>query len=163
MLFRSPDWHSARYQDLTGTESRRRFRGRPRFELAAVLIEADRAAPPEGFLYLSLTGDKTVQERRQKALQNISTQPRSLRLRYILQGVGVPVSRTTRYEPLSPAARECFRHGRATASQEAAIRTALETPDIALIIGPPGTGKTQVIAALSRRLAEIGGDRKSVV
>lgn len=153
-----PDWHSARYQDLTGTESRRRFRGRPRFELAAVLIEADRAAPPEGFLYLSLTGDKTVQERRQKALQNISTQPRSLRLRYILQGVGVPVSRTTRYEPLSPAARECFRHGRATASQEAAIRTALETPDIALIIGPPGTGKTQVIAALSRRLAEIGGD-----
>lgn len=153
-----PDWHSAHYQELTSTESKRRFRGRPRFERAAVVIEADRTPPPEGFLYLSLTGDKTVQERRQKALQNINTQPRSLRLRYILQGVGVPASRTTRHEPMSAAARECFKHGRATASQEAAIRAALETPDIALIIGPPGTGKTQVIAALSRRLAEIGGE-----
>jgi len=153
-----PDWHSARYQNLNGTESRRAFRGRPRFERAAVLIESTHTPPPEGFLYLSLTGDKTVQERRQKALQNINTEARSLRLRYILQGVGVPVSRTTRHAPLSAAARACFKHGAATPNQEAAIRAALETPDIALIIGPPGTGKTQVIAALSRRLAEIGGE-----
>lgn len=153
-----PDWHSARYQNLNGTESRRAFRGRPRFERAAVLIESTHTPPPEGFLYLSLTGDKTVQERRQKALQNINTEARSLRLRYILQGVGVPVSRTIRHAPLSAAARACFKHGAATPNQEAAIRAALETPDIALIIGPPGTGKTQVIAALSRRLAEIGGE-----
>ena len=153
-----PDWHAASYQDLGSAENTRRFRGRPRFEPAALLIEADREPPPEGYLYLSLTGDRTVQERRQKALQNINTQARSIRLRYILQGVGVPVARTTRHAPLSAAARECFKQGRATASQEAAIRTALETPDIALIIGPPGTGKTQVIAALSRRLAEIGGE-----
>ncbi|KQV83929.1 hypothetical protein ASD15_30860 [Massilia sp. Root351] len=153
-----PDWHSARYQDLSGTESRRRFRGRPRFERGSVLIESTYLPPPEGFLYLSLTGDKTVQERRQKALQNINTQARSLRLRYILQGVGVPVSRITRHAPLSASARACFKHGAATPNQEAAIRAALETPDVALIIGPPGTGKTQVIAALSRRLAEIGGE-----
>ena len=155
---RQPDWHSSHYQSLTGNENNRRFRGRPRFERSAVLIESDRAAPPQGFLYLSLTGDRTVQERRQKALQNISMQSRSLKLRYILQGVDLPASRTARHVPLTAAARECFKHGRATQSQEAAIRTALETPDIALIIGPPGTGKTQVIAALSRRLAEIGGE-----
>lgn len=154
-----PDWHSTQYQNLTGTDNNRRFRGRPRFLPGAVLIEADRSAPPEeGFLYLSLTGDRTVQERRQKALHSISTQARSLKLRYILQGVNVPAARTARYEPMTPSARACFKHGRATESQEAAIRTALETPDIALIIGPPGTGKTQVIAALSRRLAEIGGE-----
>jgi len=153
-----PDWHSARYQDLSGAEQHRRFRGRPRFERAAVLIESAYMAPPEGFLYLSLTGDKTVQERRQRALQNINTQARSLRLRYLLQGVGVPVSRTVRQTPMSAAARACFKHGAATPNQEAAIRAALETPDVALIIGPPGTGKTQVIAALSRRLAEIGGE-----
>jgi len=153
-----PDWHSTHYQNLTGNESNWRFRGRPRFERSSVLIESDRRAPPEGFLYLSLTGDRTVQERRQKALQNISMQPRSLKLRYILQGVDVPVSRTARHEPMTAAARDCFKPGRATASQEAAIRTALETPDIALIIGPPGTGKTQVIAALSRMLAGTGGE-----
>lgn len=38
---------------------------------------------------------------------------------------------------------------------------ALETPDIALVIGPPGTGKTQVIAALTKRLAEIVGQTNS--
>ncbi len=152
-----PDWHSTNYQNLTGTDINRRFRGRPRFERSAVLIEADRGAPPEGFLYLSLTGDRTVQERRQKALNNIGTQARSVKLRYILQGVDVPVARTAHYAPMSASARDCFKHGSATESQEAAIRTALETPDVALIIGPPGTGKTQVIAALSRRLAEIGG------
>ena len=154
-----PDWHSTQYQNLTGTANNRRFRGRPRFERSAVLIEADRGAPPEeGFLYLSLTGDRTVQERRQKALHSIGTQARSLKLRYILQGVNVPASRTARHEPMTASARDCFKHGRATENQEAAIRTALETPDVALIIGPPGTGKTQVIAALSRRLAEIGGE-----
>lgn len=153
-----PDWHSTHYQNLTGTESNRRFRGRPRFERNAVLIEADRSPSAEGFLYLSLTGDRTVQERRQKALQNISMQSRSVKLRYILQGVDLPVSRTTRHSPMTASARNCFKHGRPTESQEAAIRAALETPDIALIIGPPGTGKTQVIAALSRRLAEIGGE-----
>jgi DNA polymerase III delta prime subunit len=38
------------------------------------------------------------------------------------------------------------------------LDVAINTPDIALIVGPPGTGKTQVIAALQRRLAETLGE-----
>ena len=41
-----------------------------------------------------------------------------------------------------------------TAAQMAAIRTALETPDVALIQGPPGTGKTRVIGALRALLRD---------
>ena len=153
-----PDWHHARYQDLLQSDNRKRFRGRPRFEDRAIFIKADDVSPPEaGFLYLSLAGDRTVQERRQKALVNIETSVRSLKLRYILQGASVPTPRLTRYEPITPASQACFKSGKPTDSQKRAIKMALETPDVALVIGPPGTGKTQVIAALSRRLAEIGG------
>lgn len=154
-----PDWHHASYQDLTQSDNNRRFRGRPRFEGRSIVIDSDRNTPPdEGYLYLSLAGDRTVQERRQKALANIETSARSLKLRYILQGVPVPTPRITRYEAITSNTRECFKNGKPTDSQKQAIKMALETPDIALIIGPPGTGKTQVIAALSRRLSEIGGD-----
>lgn len=151
-----PDWLHASLSDLTISDKNRQLRGRPRYESNAIVIESDWINPPEeGYLYLSLAGDRTVQERRQKALSNIRTSARSLKLRYILQGVPIPTGRLTKYEALTVNARECFKHGLATDKQEQAIKMALETPDIALIIGPPGTGKTQVIAALSRRLSEI--------
>ncbi len=154
-----PAWQEARYLDLTGPRTEARFYGRPRFDRQSIVIESERSSPPdEGYLYLSLAGDKKVQERRQRALQNINSEPRSLKLRYILKGVNVPAPRLSTYEVLSQAARDCFKNGNPTGAQTKAIKAALETPDICLIIGPPGTGKTQVIAALSRRFAELGGD-----
>ena len=156
-----PDWHHARYQDLLQTDSRKRFRGRPRFEDRSVVIEADGVSPPDtGFIYLSLAGDRTVQERRQKALANIETSVRSLKLRYLLQGASVPAPRLTKHS-ITVASKGCFKNGSPTDSQKLAIKMALDTPDVALIIGPPGTGKTQVIAALSRELAALGGDTSS--
>ena len=157
-----PDWQNARYQDLLKVDNRRRFRGRPKFEAQTILIHVEGLLPPDsGYLYLSLSGDRAVQERRQKALVNIETSVRSLKLRYILQGASVPSPRLTKHEPLTKAAQECFKNGSPTDSQLRAIKMALETPDIAVIIGPPGTGKTQVIAALTKRLAEIVGQTNS--
>lgn len=157
-----PDWMHARYQDLSRTDIRKRFRGRPHFEKGTLVIESDHREPPEqGYLYLSLAGDRTVQERRQNALVNINSSVRSMKLRYLLQGVPIPAGRLTTYPARTPNAWECFKHGKPTESQEKAIWCALNTPDVALIIGPPGTGKTQVIAALSRRLSELGGESAS--
>lgn len=55
--------------------------------------------------------------------------------------------------PYDLCARQ-LRSGRPTDKQEEAIRVALNTPGV-VIIGPPGTGKTQVMAALERRLSEL--------
>ncbi len=154
----APDWTDVHHTDLSQVDNRRRFRGRPVFESKALVIESGQSAPPEeGYLYLSLAGDRTVQERRFKARANIESGQRLPQLRYILQQVPVPVLRRAKHEALTAYARQCFKSGRPTSRQIDAIKVALDTPDIALIIGPPGTGKTQVIAALERRLSEISG------
>lgn len=157
-----PDWQHADYQDLQRSDPGLRFRGRPHFQGKHIIVESDQSAPPDqGYLYLSLAGDRTVQERRQKALASIESGRRLPQLRFILQQVAVQTRRMVKHEALTRYARECFKSGKATTSQEMAIKVALETPDIALIIGPPGTGKTQVIAALERRLSELGGNTGS--
>jgi hypothetical protein len=153
-----PQWADEHHQDLSRKASGRRFRGRPFFQKNAILIESRLSAPPdEGYLYLSLAGDRTVQERRFKARQDIEKASRLPELRYVLQGLPVDPDRSESYPSLTQNALDCFKTGRPTDKQREAIRVAMETPDVALIIGPPGTGKTQVIAALSRMLADIGG------
>ncbi|WP_168664081.1 DEAD/DEAH box helicase [Paraburkholderia sp. SG-MS1] len=148
-----PDWRI----ELDKVAQSRRFRGTPEMGRAGLLLIRSWRRPPEqGYLSLSLAGDRSVQERRGKARAEIDGGRRMPQLRYLLQNVSMPPARKTPYTPLSPAARACFRNGKPTPRQEEAIKVALETPDIALIIGPPGTGKTQVIAALERRIAELG-------
>jgi len=153
-----PVWSDDQYVDLSKSDNGKRFRGRARFDKGTVIIEVSHLNPPErGFIYLSLTGDRTVQERRQKARENIESGRRLPQLHRILQQVPIPTLRSAVQHPaLTSYAKECFKSGRATTRQEAAIKLALNTPDIAIIIGPPGTGKTQVIAAIERRLSEIG-------
>lgn len=155
-----PEWRQIQ-DETSALSASRRFRGRPEFpfrnrdEILIVAVGFKR--PPEsGYLSLSLAGDRTVQERRLKARQAIESGRRLPQLRYLFQNIPLPTVRVRREKALTPHALECFKHGKPTDSQEKAIKTALETPDIALIIGPPGTGKTQVIAALERRLSELG-------
>lgn len=106
-----------------------------------------------GWLYLSLAGQRTVGKRRLTARQTIDSGMRMPQLKWLLEGVTVPSDRHRKLKGLTPYAKETFK-GEPTEKQLLALKTALNTPDIAIIIGPPGTGKTQVIAALQRCLAE---------
>lgn len=109
---------------------------------------------PGGWLFLSLAGQRTMSKRRLIARQSIDSGKRMGQLKSLMEGVAVPFDRRRKIKGLTPYAKETFKGGKPTHKQELAIETALNTPDLAIIIGPPGTGKTQVIAALQRRLAE---------
>lgn len=157
----APDWRSERYTDLSSTDSARRFRGAPEFHQNSVVVfsRASIEPPDSGYLYLSLAGDRKQHERRLRARTAIEAGIGVPRLRSLLQDLPISGQRPSRHPALTPYARASFKFGRPTARQEDAIRVALNTPDIALIIGPPGTGKTQVIAALERRFAELNEGR----
>jgi hypothetical protein len=121
--------------------------------------ENDALPPRRGYLFPALRGDRARLERREQAVQRITSADANMpKLVHLLQGGKVQARRVDRTRPLSEAARRAF--GREpTPKQRAALDQALNTPDVALIQGPPGTGKTQVIAALQARLAELDGDR----
>ena len=112
-----------------------------------------------GWLYLSLAGQRTVAKRRLSARQSIDTGRRMPQLKALLEGVSVPAERRRSVKALTPYVKESFKGGKPTDKQLLALEAALNTPDIAIIIGPPGTGKTQVIAALQRRMAELFEDQ----
>lgn len=140
-------------------------RGTIRFEPNAVVFKPAsnrrdvRPSQPEGWLYLSLVGHQTVGKRRLAAKRSIDSGKRLPQLKWLLEGVAVPAARRRPIPGLTSYARETFRGGKPTDKQALALDTALNTPDLAIIIGPPGTGKTQVIAALQRRLAEDAQDQ----
>lgn len=146
-----------------GARARRRpVRGILRFEKDGVVLipSQDRRSerpPTKGFIYYSLSGDEAVQTRRARARQSINDGRRLPQLSYLLEGVAPPSARRRQLDGLSTYAKACFK-GAPTKRQIEALEKAINTPDIALIVGPPGTGKTQVIAALQRRLAETLGE-----
>lgn len=108
-----------------------------------------------GWLFLSLAGQRTVARRRRNARLSIESGRRMPQLKALLEGVAVPSERHHPIKALTPYVKESFKGGIPTSKQKLALETALNTPDVAIIIGPPGTGKTQVIAALQRRMAEL--------
>ncbi|WP_442775422.1 DEAD/DEAH box helicase [Sphaerotilus montanus] len=153
----APDWSSDYYTDLEHRDRRRIFRGEPQWLRDGLVVkgESRKLPPSSGYVYLSLAGHRTQHERRLSARRAIDSGAGVKTLRALLQDVPTPTQRPSNLMALTSYASQSFRSGKPTAKQEEAVRVALNTPDIALIIGPPGTGKTQVIAALERRLSEL--------
>ncbi|SIR51294.1 DEAD/DEAH box helicase [Pseudacidovorax sp. RU35E] len=158
----APDWESQRYTDLSTSDRRKRISARPRFTAEGLVLETDslQVPPSTGFACLSLTGNRTQQQRRDRARRAIESGLGVPTLNRLLQNAALPRQRRSKMGELSAYARRSFKSGEPTETQELAIKVALETPDVALIIGPPGTGKTQVIAALERALAELNEGRE---
>lgn len=157
----APDWQGDRYTDLNTRDAQRRFRGKLDLRRDGVALEStDSTRPPDsGYAYLSVTGNRKQQERRNDARRIIEAGLGVPNLSRLLQDLPLPKQRASTLAGLTPYAAQSFSNGKATSKQELAIKIALNTPDVALIIGPPGTGKTQVIAALGRRLAELNEGR----
>lgn len=159
-----PDWA----EELTTDETKAAAstpRGTISFEQDCIVFKPAsnrrevRPKQAEGWLYLSLAGHRTVGKRRLAAKHAIDSGKRLPQLKWLLEGVAVPAARRKRINGLTAYALETFKGGKPTEKQALALDTALNTPDMAIIIGPPGTGKTQVIAALQRRLAEEAQDQ----
>lgn len=108
------------------------------------------------FLFLSIYSTQVQRQRQVLALEQISHHHNPMpSLDYLMQGIAVPTikkSRKLRWH--SPQVKALFKAGPTTRRQQQAIETALNSADITVIIGPPGTGKTQVIAAIQQRIVE---------
>ena len=115
-----------------------------------------------GTLILSLAGEIAQIKRRTAArraiLEGRAANPQ-LGLLIEEKGQITQTRRPKKIEPLTAFVRDKVFRNPPTVMQVNAIKTALETPDIALIQGPPGTGKTTVIAAILERLNEMSHKR----
>jgi DNA polymerase III delta prime subunit len=117
--------------------------------------ERDDIPPPvNGYLFLSLLGDKIRMDRQEKAAKRIRSGTGAMpQVSLLLEEKPVQVRKSRRIRPMTSALKQSLEFP-LNRNQERALEIALNTPDIALIQGPPGTGKTQVISALCTRLVE---------
>lgn len=114
--------------------------------------------PSKGVLHLSLVGDATRLERREKARELLWSDAAPMPQLPLLLECRQTSSRVLHKAKLPASVRRrVFPKHPPTKAQLDAIITALESPDLAIIQGPPGTGKTTVIRAIVECLNEQSG------
>ena len=114
---------------------------------------------PTGFLFLSLAGDKVRMRRcevaRERIVNNNAEIERLMELiedgTVIHHNIGDEKGITETFlKKISSLKGKIFNE-----EQKKAIDNAINTPDISLILGPPGTGKTTVIKAIVARFEDL--------
>lgn len=118
--------------------------------LISVAVDEPPEGSDDGRLRLDLSSDEVARLRQQRALRNAegAKKNRLAELRTILLGETEPAEgKPIEIEPLDPAL---------DASQREAVAHALAAPDLAVIHGPPGTGKTTAVIELIRQAVQRG-------
>ncbi len=138
----------------TGAKSGAGWRGvvceRNRMELRVALNEPPGDDERPASYRLDLSTDETARQRQIAALERArtATRDRLAELRRVLLGEIAPAFRPE--TPLVPL------DGSLNASQQDAIRFALSARDVAILHGPPGTGKTTAVIELIRQAVRRG-------
>jgi ATP-dependent RNA/DNA helicase IGHMBP2 len=115
------------------------------FEIT-VALDKPPDAPPKGRCQLDVLGSEATYKRMKKALASVekSDKKHVARLRDIFMGAAKP-----EFEELEKSPE--FFNDRLNKYQKQAVEKALVSQDVALVHGPPGTGKTTVLVEIIRQ------------
>lgn len=123
---------------------------RTRFELRVALNEPPGEDERPDSYRVDLSADETARQRQLAALERArsAARDRLAELRHVLLGATAPAfTPETALAPLDASLN---------ASQQEAVRFALSARDVAILHGPPGTGKTTAVVELIRQAVRRG-------
>ncbi len=107
----------------------------------------------EGIYYLNMSGNRATYKKLTEALDRVS-RSRHERLAF-LRDLSLGLRKSESPEPLT-IEKISFLNSGLNSWQKEAARMALAAPEMAIVHGPPGTGKTTVLVEIIRQQAAIG-------